>query len=159
MKNTHKHEQQQHMHEHTHTQRHREKATWALTHSFQSGSLEQTARHCRELELKTQAEKKKKGNDCLWCWWTTQHWSQLSPLLGLYLGLSQHRLLLLLVTEHNCEKYVEQLIWETIGWFILGDCWCIFIVTRSWQTFLFYFSFIWIFFNKYFFYFTYFKNT
>lgn len=49
--------------DYTHKHTHRERATQSLTHSFQSGNLEQTARHCRELELKTGAEKKK-GNDC-----------------------------------------------------------------------------------------------
>lgn len=55
----------------THTHKHntctdketQRKATWFLTHSFQSGNLERTAHHCRELELKTRAEKKK-GIDC-----------------------------------------------------------------------------------------------
>lgn len=61
------------------------KATWFLTHSFQSGNLERTAHHCRELELKTRAEKKK-GIDCFWCWWTPQHWSQLCPLANSPLG-------------------------------------------------------------------------
>lgn len=36
------------------------KAPWSLTHSFQSGSLERTARHCLELELKTEAEKRRR---------------------------------------------------------------------------------------------------
>lgn len=47
----------------THSETHTHIEGASRTHRFQSGSLEQTARHCRELELKTQTEEKKES-DC-----------------------------------------------------------------------------------------------
>lgn len=60
-----------HTHPHTHTHTHTQTHTYiykynnivaSYTHSFQSGSLGQTARHCRELELEKEAERRGKAD-------------------------------------------------------------------------------------------------
>lgn len=52
----------------------------SLTHSFQSGSLEQTAHHCRELELQETKKKKKTEGETIWSpGLSRQGWRQRLP--------------------------------------------------------------------------------